>query len=150
MSLPVILVLALAGLLLLLLLARGLRRRTPPREAPPQARPRQDHGDLDYFRRAGIYWGVAIQSRQPESCCAPARELLGKPFPLEQVPQLPLPGCGAETCHCHYQPILDHRSGKARRVNADRRAILRYEPDKKDRRQLPGRRKKDPKGKSPR
>ena len=148
MPLPSILGIALLVLVLLLLLVwrRGRRRAS---EAPrPMATPQQDHGDLDYYRRAGIYWGAAIQSRQPEHCCAPAAALLGKPFPLAQVPQLPLSGCDAEDCQCHYQPILDHRSGKARRVNTDRRSILRYEPDKKDRRQVPGRREKDPKGKS--
>jgi hypothetical protein len=94
---------------------------------------------LGYLKRSGLYWGVTIQAREGRPCCTQVKELLGQTFSLDQAPRLPLPGCDLD-CQCHYQPLLEHRDGKVRRLHHDRRSILRYEPDKKNRRRIPTRR----------
>ena len=120
------------------------RKRTREREARMHAavRAAHDHPEadrLDYLKRSGLYWGVSIQTREDRPGCPQVQALRGQAFPLDQAPRLPLPGC-AQDCQCHYQPLLEQRDGKARRVHHDRRSILRYEPGKKNRRQLPTRR----------
>jgi hypothetical protein len=131
--------LALAVLLGLLWVVRG--KQTPLGTSPPAApdTSRNERDRLDYLKRSGLYWGVAIRTRGNSSCCPQARDILDRPYPLDQAPQLPLPGCDLD-CQCHYQPLLEKRDAKMRRVHHDRRSILRYEPDKRDRRQLPTRR----------
>lgn len=137
-----LLVLALA---VVLGLSWAVLRRNPgragsasPADGPGPAHSATDH--LDYLKRSGLYWGIAIRTQENGSCCPQARELLGQPYALDQAPPLPLPGCELD-CKCHYQPLLEHRDDKVRRIHHDRRSILRYEPDKKNRRRLPTRRK---------
>lgn len=115
----------------------GRARPAPPAASPGAAHSTTDH--LDYLKRSGLYWGVAIRTQENGSCCPQVRELLGQPYALDQAPRLPLSGCECD-CKCHYRPLLEQRDGKVRRTHHNRRSILRYEPDKKDRRQLPTRR----------
>ena len=130
--------LALVATLGLLWVLRGNRkaRKSP---AIPQVANRSESDRLDYLRRSGLYWGVRIRFREGQPVCPQARDLDDQEFPLDEAPRLPLPGCDLD-CQCHYQPLLEHRDGKVRRLHHDRRSILRYEPDKKNRRQVPTRR----------
>jgi len=41
--------------------------------------------------------------------CAAARALIGRRFLPEEIPELPLPGCSAETCSCSYELHRDRR-----------------------------------------
>ncbi len=147
---PYVLAAVLIVLLALLLVAIRLwRRKSAPLNTTLTSHPGQDTGSLDYYRRAGVYWGVAIRPRGDAPGCAAVEAMRGQSFPLKQAPTLPLPGCDAGSCHCSYQPLLDHRDARVRRTNTDRRTILRYEPDKQDRRQLTTRRRKSGPGNKP-
>ena len=137
--------LGLLYLVLVLVLLWAVRRKNAcalakrVEAASPTTGPRQETDRLAYLQRCGLYWGVSIRARENSPCCEQAREILGQPYPLDQAPHLPLPGCELD-CHCHYQPLLEQRDGKIRRVRHDRRSNLRYEPDKKNRRKLSTRR----------
>lgn len=136
--------LALLALTVVLGLSWAVLRRNPgPGPAAPAAGPgpaRSATDQLSYLKRSGLYWGVAIRTQENGSCCPQVRGILGQPYALDQAPHLPLSGCELD-CKCHYQPLLEHRDDKVRRIHHDRRSILRYEPDRKNRRRLPTRRK---------
>lgn len=88
------------------------------------------------------FHGVSI-SYDWETVCDAAKELDGKRYLSNEVPQLPLPGCTAETCKCTYFHHDDRRSkGRGRRLasNIDWRIIADSD---EDRRHAPGRRSTD-------
>lgn len=59
------------------------------------------------------YHAVAIK---PGSyVCSAASEIVGKRFLASEAPELPLPGCAAARCECHFVHFRDRRSGKDRR-----------------------------------
>ena len=51
---------------------------------------------------------------EPDACAA-AREMAGRRFLSSAAPKLPLPGCDAPSCKCHFKHHADRRSGKDRR-----------------------------------
>ncbi|MCA1804463.1 MAG: hypothetical protein LC646_03735 [Xanthomonadaceae bacterium] len=130
----------LALVLGLLWALRRKRARERVVRATPVSATRSEVDRLDYLKRSGLYWGVTIQTRKDRPSCSQVQELHGQAFALDYAPRLPLAGCELD-CHCHYLPLLEHRDDKVRRIHHDRRSILRYEPDKKNRRRLPTRRK---------
>jgi hypothetical protein len=91
-------------------------------------------------RRVAI-WGKKLISPQPDQACQAARELFGKPIPIDETPKLPLAGCSGE-CHCQYENVPERRVGAERRHGKDRREELRFEANERrranDRRQADG------------
>ena len=140
-----VVLLGLLYLALVLVLVWAIRRKKyrsralSVQAAAPTTSPQQESGRLDHLKRCGLYWGVSVRTRENSPGCPQVREIADQGFPLDQAPELPLPGCDLD-CHCHYQPLLEKRDGKLRRIHHERRNILRYEPDKRNRRQLPTRR----------
>lgn len=139
LTIAAIALLYLALLVGLVWAVRRKRARAARPSAPAAASTRTESDRLDYLKRSGLYWGVTLQTPEGHPGCPRVQELLGREFTLDQAPRLPLPGCTLD-CQCHYHPLLEQRSGTPRRVHHDRRSILRYEPGKKNRRQLPTRR----------
>lgn len=62
--------------------------------------------------------------------CAQARAHAGKRLPIEAVQPLLM---GGQPCRCYYRPLADQRRS-LRRAGEDRRAALRFELRKNDRR----------------
>lgn len=52
-------------------------------------------------------------------CCAAAREITGKRFLSDEVPELPLKGCDRAVCNCRYELFADRR----RSHREDRRVV---------------------------
>jgi hypothetical protein len=42
-------------------------------------------------------------------------EIVGQRFLANEAPELPLPGCSAKKCECHFVHFRDRRSGRERR-----------------------------------
>ncbi len=47
---------------------------------------------------------------EPDACAA-AKEMAGRRFLSSAAPKLPLPGCDAPSCKCHFKHHDDRRSG---------------------------------------
>lgn len=47
--------------------------------------------------------------------CSAVNEIAGKRFLASEAPELPLPGCSAKNCECHFAHFRDRRSGRDRR-----------------------------------
>lgn len=74
--------------------------------------------------------------------CEAATALLGKRILDSEAPDLPLPACTAETCHCHYIAYRDRRNFLTnRRKNVQLEAAARHNPLRRERRKQPDRRK---------
>ena len=56
-----------------------------------------------------IYRGVQVVAHGG-ACCQAAKSIADERFLLEEAPMLPLPTCGAETCHCTYKRFDDRRA----------------------------------------
>jgi hypothetical protein len=91
---------------------------------------------------APVHWGVRFTAPRSEPACEQAQALSGKEFPLHKAPSLPLSGCTGVTCRCKLIPLRERRTAERRRT-ADRRAMVRYEPGKEDRRSGDDRRGND-------
>lgn len=84
-----------------------------------------------YFYRQGLDKPQATQDRRNRSipgsdfhavsvkpgsyACGAVTEIVGKRFLASEAPELPLPGCTAAKCECHFVHYRDRRSGKDRR-----------------------------------
>jgi hypothetical protein len=99
-------------------------------------RNRDQEGELAKLQRSGHYWGVMIQPGQ----CAAIRPFSGRGIRFDEVPALPLPGCTAKRCSCRYIGVTERRRDE-RRMQTDRRRVLRIEDQHADRRSLQGRRR---------
>jgi hypothetical protein len=90
---------------------------------------------------AGPLVRIALPSGHP--CCEAASELASHRFEPHLAPKLPLADCtmGAN-CRCRFQSVAERRVS-VRRLNRDRRALVRYDLDNPPRRWGPGRRRKD-------
>lgn len=74
-----------------------------------------------------------------QECCAAVRRIESAWYPESSAPRLPLDACQhPQTCKCTWMQVLDRRT-TYRRVDHDRRALVRFE-DKTDRRAAPDRR----------
>ena len=63
--------------------------------------------------------------------CPPVQALKGKRFFPDEIPELPLPGCTAETCHCSYELFEDRRKEPRSDIStqaADQRPAERNDP----------------------
>ena len=89
---------------------------------------------LDELRRDAQYWGVRLEMAEPEGACDPARELMGKNLLVNHAPELPLAGCTAQKCTCHYVGLPQQRI-KPRREAEERRTEGRFEEGSGDRRE---------------
>jgi len=136
------------GLLLIILaviasvmwLLRSNRHRRPRTRIPPMERPIRSGpaGQLETLRLNRTYWGVEIQS----GICEASKALAGRRFPFLETPSLPLADCAANFCTCSYVGLWERRKWH-RRVQPDRRKLLRYTQDHPDRRCHRERRKVD-------
>jgi FtsZ-interacting cell division protein ZipA len=71
-------------------------------------------------------WGVRIAAPARERACPQARGLLGKEFPIDKKPLLPLPDCPySHQCECHYIKLFDRRTHD-RRSEQERRTAQRF------------------------
>lgn len=131
-----LLLVVLAGLLWVVLRARSeVPPLHPARQAPaalPKAPP----------RGAASSWGITVVVPDPDTACPAVLRIQGRSFANEAAPSLPLSNCSSANCRCYYEPAPERRKTKERRSGEDRRAQLRFEPDKpvdrrsgKDRRQ---------------
>lgn len=97
-------------------------------------------GTLASLKKNKFFWGVEFS----KPGCPESRELLGRQFPFDQAPTLPLPGCKQtiETCTCEFKGLRDRRISH-RRLNPDRRTEVRFDKTHPDRRTNAGRRRGD-------
>jgi hypothetical protein len=58
----------------------------------------------------------AVSIHYSEGACTTAKTLSGQRFLAEDAPKLPLPGCDAQECLCHFTHYEDRRSTVERRV----------------------------------
>jgi FtsZ-interacting cell division protein ZipA len=73
-------------------------------------------------------WGVRITASTREKACPQARQILGKEFPMDKKPQLPLPDCPyPRQCECHYTKLFDRRKEERRSGQERRQGGQRYE-----------------------
>ena len=63
--------------------------------------------DLLNYKKEG-FKKVKIDAIRDCLTCDKAKRLRGKVYRIEEVPELPLPGCDSPYCRCTYQPII-HR-----------------------------------------
>ena len=97
---------------------------------------RSKSGELRKLQHGGHYWGVRIQ---PGKCPA-IRPFAGRRFTFEEAPDLPLPGCKAWRCSCTYIGVPERRRDE-RRIQMDRRSIVRIDEEHVERRSFRGRRR---------
>ena len=57
----------------------------------------------------------AVSIAAGNDCCEAAEQMVGLRFLSAEAPQLPLPGCSAESCTCRYVHHEDRRSTSTRR-----------------------------------
>jgi hypothetical protein len=91
---------------------------------------------LHKLRRSGSFWGVRIQ---PGKCPA-IRPFAGRRFTFEEAPVLPLPECKAWRCSCTYIGMPERRRDE-RRIQNDRRDVVRIDAEHVERRSFRGRRR---------
>jgi hypothetical protein len=61
------------------------------------------------------YHGVSVEPPEAAVCCAACEALRGRRFLVKIAPPLPVPGCTAPSCACHYVHHDDRRASAARR-----------------------------------
>ena len=116
---------------------RQLRSEQAARKSQGQAAPSKP-GGLDKLQASGLFWGVEIG--QPG--CEAAHKLLGRQYPFDEAPQLPLEGCSSAMCTCQFKGLRERRS-EHRRQQGERRGEIRFEEGKTDRRSPKNRRRSD-------
>lgn len=137
----ILVVLLLAAAFLIL---RG--RQKAPQKTEPASRsissltPREQ---LERIHKSEKFWGVAIETREDTHACKAVRKILDQEFQTFDAPKLPLEGCDNMNCRCRYYGLPDLRKIERRQTTSDRRQIIRYEPDKDNRRSGEDRRKAD-------
>ena len=57
----------------------------------------------------------AVSIKPGSYACSAANEIAGQRFLAAEAPNLPLPGCDAAECECHFTHHNDRRTGKDRR-----------------------------------
>jgi hypothetical protein len=86
-------------------------------------------------------WGVRIAAATGTRACPRAQILLGKEFPVDDRPRLPLPDCPyPQQCECGYIKLFERRH-HGRRSQEDPREVVRFEGSKPPRRSGKDRRK---------
>jgi hypothetical protein len=111
------------------------RIHNPKHEAKPVANAKVD------AKNQAEQWGVRIGVPAKEKACPEARKIIGKEFPIDQKPSLPLPHCPyPHQCACYYTKLFDRR--KTERRSGEERRAEGHRIDSKDRRSGRDRRKK--------
>lgn len=109
-------------------------------DSRPEARAREARLEKRLVRtprdvdQMGDVRGLTLKIPNLAKACDAARKDANKTFVAQEAPPLPLSGCSAELCECSYHAIPGRRSSQERRAGVDRRADLRFEADKSDRR----------------
>ena len=89
-------------------------------------------------------WGVRISAPAKERACPQVQKILGKEFPIDKKPPLPLPDCPySHQCECHYIKLFDRRKDERRADQERREGGQRFEVDNPARRSGTDRRKGD-------
>ena len=57
----------------------------------------------------------AVSIKPGKYACSAANDIAGERFLAAEAPNLPLPGCDAAECECHFTHHNDRRTGKDRR-----------------------------------
>jgi len=57
----------------------------------------------------------AVSIKPGAYACGAANEIAGQRFLASEAPEIPLPGCTAAECECHFVHHNDRRTGKDRR-----------------------------------
>ena len=133
---------ALAAVVVVVLVLLGvflvIRLRKPADEAIVEEAPAPlpPAVQLAKLQHAGKFWGVSVESH-----CHASSQLAGQQFPFEEAPELPLPDCDAEVCHCRFVGLPERRFLPTRRSGKDRRESLRM--DAEERRSDQARRKSE-------
>jgi hypothetical protein len=121
------------------------RQRSAARESAANlvAAPKGNHAHKNHppHKNEAEQWGVRITASAKDQTCPQVRGLLGKEFPLEQKPSLPVKDCPfPQQCGCHYVKLFDRRKSE-RRSGKERRQAQRFEHGHQDRRSGKDRRK---------
>jgi hypothetical protein len=131
------------------------RRSTKPTRRKPtgtkptsaksaSAKPTSAGNDKSKAGNQAEQWGVRISAPAKERVCPQAQELLGKEFPIDKKPPLPLPDCPySHQCECRYIKLFDRRRHERRSEQERREGGQRFEVDKPPRRSGADRRKGD-------
>jgi hypothetical protein len=99
------------------------------------ATPKAARSGKNEARNRAAQWGVRISAPAKERACLTVRELLGKEFPIDEKPRLPLPGCPfPHQCECRYIKLFDRRREEQRSGQERREAGQRFEKDERPRR----------------
>lgn len=115
------------------------RRRTPARRPrAPAAVTSHRPGGIDKLSGNTLFWGVELA----ETGCEAARRLHGNRYTFAEAPELPLPGCDSAACTCQFRGMPERRS-QVRRTHPDRRAVIRFDVNRPDRRSRISRRRAD-------
>ena len=77
--------------------------------------------------KKGEEWVLEIES----AGCEAANALVGRKYTPEEAPKLPVAGCQATTCTCHYRHRPEQRTFH-RRTPSDRRAEIRFDTERPD------------------
>lgn len=110
------------------------RIRNRRNEAKPVAKAKGEH------KKQAEQWGVRIAAPARDKACPEARQIIGREFPLDKKPPLPLPHCPyPHQCACYYTKLFDRRKGQRR--SAKERPAEGENIDSKDRRSGKDRRK---------
>lgn len=138
-SMAIFLTILVAGLIVAGLYAMLRYNKLHVRDRRASAGQRQA-GSLSQLKNNKFFYGAELSMPG----CEESKQLLGKPFPFEEAPKLPVPGCNhtVATCACVFRGLRDRRTAP-RRVNPDRRSELRFDKTHPDRRTNAGRRRGD-------
>ena len=74
---------------------------------------RKDRRLSPALKNSSKYHAVSI--KPGAYACSAANDLAGDRFLASEAPSLPLPGCDAADCDCHFTHHKDRRTGKDRR-----------------------------------
>ena len=74
---------------------------------------RKDRRVSPALKNGSKYHAVSI--KPGTYACSAANDLAGERFLASEAPSLPLPGCDATECDCHFTHHKDRRTGKDRR-----------------------------------
>ena len=74
---------------------------------------RKDRRISPALKNSSKYHAVSI--KPGAYACSAANDLAGDRFLASEAPSLPLPGCDADDCDCHFTHHKDRRTGKDRR-----------------------------------
>jgi hypothetical protein len=121
--------LAMGGLLIVLVAFYylGGHRRSPKSQPPVRApRPTTPQAQLLRLQNSGRFRGVRIDSH-----CRASSHLVGRDYPFDGAPHLPVEGCDAAVCACGYIGLPDRRALRDRRRSEDRRHSLRMEAEER-------------------